>query len=81
MTRSRKPASASSPPTEEEAATFERLVPMLEAAHREMSELSKKKHDGIVNPLKIRNLNRLLTELEKLLAKDPSRGFIELIDE
>jgi hypothetical protein len=36
---------------------------MLQAAHREMSELSKKKQDGIVNKLKIRNINRLLTEV------------------
>ena len=54
---------------------------MLVAAHREMSELSKKKQDGIVNSLKIRNINRLLTELRKLLAKDPSLEFVELLDE
>jgi hypothetical protein len=46
-----------------------------------MSELSKKKQDGIVNALKIRNLNRLLTELSKLLERDPSREFVELLDE
>jgi hypothetical protein len=46
-----------------------------------MSELSKKKQDGVVNALKIRNINRLLTELQKLLEKDPSRNFVELLDE
>ena len=46
-----------------------------------MSELSKKKPDGIVNTLKIRNINRLLIELGKLLENDPSRDFIELLDE
>jgi hypothetical protein len=81
MVRTRQPVSPSNPPTEAEAATFDRLVPMLEAAHREMGELSKKKQDGLVNSLKIRNLNRLLTELRKLLEKDPSQGFVELIDE
>lgn len=81
MARSRQPGSPSNPPTEEEAATYDRLFPMLVAAHREMSELSKKKQDGIVNPLKIRNINRLLTELRKLLAKDPSLEFVELLDE
>jgi hypothetical protein len=39
---------ASPPPTEEQAAAYDRLVPMLEAAHREMTELSKKKQDGVV---------------------------------
>lgn len=81
MARSRQPGSPSNPPTKEEAATYDRLFPMLVAAHREMSELSKRKQDGIVNPLKIRNINRLLTELRKLLAKDPSLEFVELLDE
>lgn len=69
------------PPTEEEVVTYERLVPMLRAAHREMSELSKKKQDGIVNTLKIRNINRLLVKLESLLKNDPSKDFVELLDE
>lgn len=54
---------SSPPPTEGQAATYDRLVSMLEAAHREMIELSKKKQDGIVNTLKIKILNRLLGEL------------------
>lgn len=81
MARSRQPSPASNPPTEEEATTYDRLVPLLAAAHREMSELSKKKQDGIVNALKIRNINRLLRELKKLLDNDPSRDFVELLDE
>jgi len=69
------------PPTEQQVAIYERLVPMLQAAHHEMSELSKKKPDGIVNTLKIRTINRLLIELRKLLASDPCRDFIEPLDE
>lgn len=69
------------PPSEHQVATYQRLVPMLEAAHHEMSELSRKKPDGIVNSLKIRNINRLLTELQKLLANDPSRDYVELLEE
>jgi hypothetical protein len=60
------------PPTSEQAATYDRLVPMLGAAHREMTELSKKKPDGIVNTLKIKMLNRLLSELTKVIESDPS---------
>jgi hypothetical protein len=81
MPRPRKPDVDPDLPTEDDAAAFEQLFPMLEAAHHEMSELSKKKQDGVVNALKIRNINRLLTELQKLLAKDPSREFVELLDE
>lgn len=79
--RSDESRRASQAPTEDEAATYDRLVPMLEAAHREMTELSKKKQDGVVNALKIKLLNRLLMELGNILANDPSREFVELIDD
>jgi hypothetical protein len=72
---------SSPPPTEEQAATYDRLVPMLEAAHREMTELSKKKQDGIVNTLKIKMLNRLLAELGKIIESDPSHAFVDMLDE
>jgi hypothetical protein len=54
---------------------------MLEAAHREMTELSKKKQDGIVNTLKIKMLNRLLGELSKIIENDPSHAFVDMLDE
>jgi hypothetical protein len=72
---------ASPSPTEEQAATYDRLVPMLEAAHREMTELSKKKQDGVVNTLKIKTLNRLLSELCKVIENDPSYAFVDMLDE
>ncbi len=68
-------------PSAAEAAAFDRLFPMLNAFVNEMSELSKKKPDGVVSPLKIRNINRLLTDLGLLLDKDPSRAFVEMLDE
>lgn len=72
---------SSPPPTEEQAATYDRLVPMLEAAHREMTELSKKKQDGVLNTFKIKTLNRLLGELSKIIEKDPSHAFVDMLDE
>ena len=74
-------AATSPPPTDEPAATYDRLVPMLEAAHREMGELSRKKPDGIVNTLKIKMLNRLLSELGKVIENDPSYAFVDMLDE
>jgi len=68
-------------PSTAEAAAFDRLFPMLNAFVDEMSELSKKKPDGVVSPLKIRNINRLLTNPGLLLDKDPSRAFVEMLDE
>ena len=82
MPRTARPHDGSSPsPTDEQAATYDRLVPMLEAAHHEMTELSKKKQDGIVNALKIKMLNRLLGELSKVIEKDPSHAFVDMLDE
>lgn len=75
------PGPASLAPTEEQAAAYDRLVPLLEAAHREMTELSKKKQDGVVNNLKIKVINRLLTELSAVLKDDPSHGFVDMLDE
>ena len=75
------PDPASPPPTEEQAATYDRLVPMLYAAHHEMTELSKKKQDGVVNALKIKMINRLLTELSTVIEKDPSYAFVDLLEE
>jgi hypothetical protein len=75
-----QPDSASNPPTEQDVATYERFFPMLQAAHREMSELSKKKQDGIVNSLKIRNINRLLENFKNIIDKDPIKDYVELLD-
>lgn len=72
---------SSNAPSEQEVAVYERLFPMLQAAHREMSELSKKRQDGIVNSLKIRNINRLLRDLKGIIEKDPSKDYVELLDE
>lgn len=82
MPRTAQPNDSSSPsPTDEQATTYDQLVPMLEAAHREMTELSKKKQDGVVNALKIKMLNRLLAELSKVIEKDPSHAFVDMLEE
>ncbi len=81
MPRRTPPGPSSPPPTDEQASTYDRLVPMLEAAHREMSELSKKRQDGVVNALKIKTLNRLLAELSNVIKDDPSHAFVDMLDE
>jgi hypothetical protein len=68
-------------PTEEAVAAFDMIQPMIGAAHKEMSELSKKKQDGILNDLKVRHINRLLTTAQSALAGSPSLAFLELLDE
>ena len=69
------------PPSEARAAMFDMVQPMLAAAHKEMSELSKKKQDGILNQLKVRHINRLLARAKDALGEDGSLEFLEVLDE
>lgn len=69
------------PPTEQRTQKFDMVAPMLGSAHKEMSELSKKKQDGVLNELKVRYINRLLAEARDALGDDPSLAFVELLDE
>jgi hypothetical protein len=54
---------------------------MLAALHKELSELSKKKQEGVLNSLKVRHVNRLLAAVKDCLGQDPSIAFLELLDE
>jgi hypothetical protein len=68
-------------PTNSQAATFDLVSPMVASAHKEMSELSKKKQDGVLNELKVRHINRLLGKVSEALGDDPSVEFLEMLDE
>lgn len=68
-------------PTEAQAAAFDMVSPMVQSAHKEMSELSKKKQDGVLNELKVRHINRLLKQIQDVLEEDPSTHFLEILDE
>jgi hypothetical protein len=68
-------------PTERQAAQFDLLRPMIDAAYKEMGELSKKKQDGIVNELKARHINRLLAPIKETMSEDQSATYLELLDE
>jgi hypothetical protein len=68
-------------PSDANVAAFDLIYPMIEAAHKEMSELSKKKQDGILNELKIRHVNRLLDRAKDVLGSDASVEFVEVLDE
>ncbi|MFF2482728.1 hypothetical protein [Paenibacillus sp. NPDC058071] len=68
-------------PTEAIVAKFEMLTPMLDSALLEMREFSKKKQDGVLNPLKVKVLNRLLYDLKEILSADPSTEYLDLLDD
>ncbi|ULO04815.1 hypothetical protein H1230_16850 [Paenibacillus sp. 19GGS1-52] len=46
-----------------------------------MREFSKKKQDGILNPLKVRVLNRLLADIKDILSSDQSITYLDLLDD
>lgn len=68
-------------PTREMVEKFNMLSPMLDSALSEMREFSKKKQDGILNPLKVKLINRLLNDIKTSLSSDPSTGYLDVLDE
>ncbi|MDR7071035.1 hypothetical protein [Fictibacillus barbaricus] len=69
-------------PTKEQADNYDLLYPMLESALQEVREFSKKKQDGVLNPLKVKLLNRLLTEIKNdVLTFDSSNDYLDLLDD
>ncbi|MFC3746572.1 hypothetical protein [Paenibacillus sp. GCM10012306] len=68
-------------PTTEFVAKFEMFAPMLDSALLEMREFSKKKQDGVLNPLKVKVINRLLVDIKELLSSDISTTYLDLLDD
>jgi hypothetical protein len=57
------------------------LMPLLEAMFREFQDASKKKPDGAVNKTKITIVNRLLKDVFAIVDGEPTRGYLDLLDE
>jgi hypothetical protein len=54
---------------------------MLDSALSEMREFAKKKQDGIVSAMKIRILNRLLTDIKEIVAQEESLNYLDVLSE
>ena len=72
---------ASKEPTRAQAEEFDMLWPILKSLLAETKELSKKKADNPLNKLKVRMVNKVLVQVKKLLATDPTMQFLELLDD
>ncbi len=72
--------SKSDGPTREQAQQIDLVAPLLKAITAEVRELSKKKQDGILSPLKVTSINRLLTDVKLGLGEDPSTRYLDLLD-
>lgn len=60
---------------------FETLMPLLTAMFNEFKELSKKKPEGVLNIRKVQLVNRLLKDVLAILEDEPSRPYLDLLDE
>ena len=68
-------------PTEADITEFEMLQPMIRSAYSEISELSKKKQDGILNQAKVKIINRLLAKVKTVLRFEPTVELLDLLDD
>jgi len=60
---------------------FRILYSMMDAVLNEFKELSKKKQDGVLNEIKVKMANRILSKIKSLLENDPTNEFLELLDD
>ena len=68
-------------PSEEQANKFDLSATMLEALFAEMKELSKKVPDGRLNAVKVKMINRVLTDVRTALSDEPTIAYLDLLDD
>jgi len=59
---------------------FNTLSAMLKGAYDEISLLSRKRSDGLLNSFKMKDVKRILKPLREVLKDEPSFAFLEDID-
>lgn len=60
---------------------FDLLSGLLVALSREISELSKKQPDGLINKFKIGQINRVLKPIKEMMKDEPSTEFLDILVE
>ena len=69
-------------PTNAQIDRYELLYPLLKSILFEVKELSKKKQDEPLNKLKVKMINKILSQIKTdVLNDDPSQEFLDLLDE
>lgn len=68
-------------PTDAQVVKFQMLNELADSIYTEMKEFSKKKPDDALNPFKVKNINRVLTQLKEFLMDEPTVSFLDLLDE
>ncbi|MBU2513085.1 hypothetical protein KJ966_17225 [bacterium] len=67
--------------TKEKVEVYETTAPLLEALYNEIQTLAKKKPEGTLNERKVELINRLLTDIKKLLEDETDSKYLDLIDD
>lgn len=67
--------------TAENIEKFKMLEELLDSIYLEMKEFSKKKPDEPLNTFKVKNVNRVLSQLKELLKDEPTIEFLDLLDD
>lgn len=68
-------------PTRGQVNEFAMLKDLLASIYLEMKEFSKKKPDEPLNKFKVKNINRVLDPIKKILVNQPTLEFLDLLDE
>ena len=56
------------------------LSELLNSIYLEMKEFSKKKPEDLLNEFKVKNVNRVLSQIKTLLNNEPTSQFLEILD-
>ena len=67
--------------TSVEFAQYTTLLPLVEAMHDDIRELSRKNQNAAISKSRIAMINRRLGDLKKLLNREPTAPYLELLDE
>jgi hypothetical protein len=65
----------------DKGANHDNLMPLLTAMFREFQDAAKKKPDSVLNQRKVEIVNRLLVDVFKILDGEPTRAYVDLLDE
>lgn len=68
-------------PSNADVSKYEMLERLLDSIYDEMKEFSKKKPDEPLNKFKVKNVNRVLSQIKEIMKDEPTDEFLDLLDE
>ncbi|WP_187262949.1 hypothetical protein [Pontibacter beigongshangensis] len=68
-------------PTNAQIVKFQMLNELADSIYTEMKEFAKKKPDDPLNKFKVKNINRVLSQLKEFLKDEPTIDFLDHLDD